>query len=230
MSGSASDMPPPSDEQFAKMVERAQTGDGKAISSFIEHFERQLRGFIRNDVGDDQVAQDLYSEVIEKVWKALPKTDERLRQPPAAKKWIFTIATHLIFDYFKVPDHSKTISLEEVEERSRAGDMSAAKDWGTVEQLISIPSAEEVVCSIEEHIEQQKLIKEQQRLIAEALRKVPGQLGTCFRMRYVKGFPHREIARALGISESAARAYSSRGRQAVIKVVAQLSVQQEGRI
>ncbi len=147
----------------------------------------------------------------------------------AAKKWIFTIATHLIFDYFEACDRLKTVSLEGLEQRFRAGDMSVTNDWHTIEQLSTL-GAEEVVCSMEESREKMEESRKKLELITEALSQVPGQLGKCFYMKYVQNLPHQEIAKTLRISESAARAYSSRGRQAVIKAVARLSALQEGRI
>ncbi len=81
--GSTSAMLPPPDAQVAQIVERAQAGDRKASSSFLEIFEKPLFRYIRNQVGNDEVAKDLYSEVAEKVCRALPKTDERLRYPLA---------------------------------------------------------------------------------------------------------------------------------------------------
>jgi len=222
INGSTSAMPLPSDAQFAEMVERAQAGDEEAIASFLEHHQVSIVRYLRYTVGNDEVAQDLYSEVAEKVWRALPKTNERLRHPQAARKWMFTIAWRLTLNYFKACNHLKTVSLEDLEQRARAGEVSAAKDWHTVERL-STPGAEEFACFKEESMEKRKLM-------TEALRNVPGQLGTCFYMKDVQGLTHQEIAQALNISESTARAYASRGRQAVIKGIAQLLGLEEGRI
>jgi DNA-directed RNA polymerase specialized sigma24 family protein len=111
------------------------------------------------------------------------------------------------------------ISLEHLEQRFRDGDRNATKDWLRVEQL-STPAAEETVCAVED-------TTTLQGLIIEALGQISGQLRHCFYMKDVKGLSHQKIAEALHISESAARSYASRGRQAFIKAVAQLRTQQQ---
>jgi RNA polymerase sigma-70 factor, ECF subfamily len=211
---------PPDEQQFAELVECAQAGNREAIASFVQYYERLIRGYMRKLLGNDDIADDLYSEVVYKVCKALPKTDEGLRKQQAAKKWFFTIATNIVYDYFD--KRLRMISLEYLEERYRAGDMKVAKDWHSVEQL-SVQGAEETLCTAED-------TASEQRLITAALEQIPGQLRRCFYMKDIQSLSHQEIAKTLSISESAARSYASRGRQAFIKAVTQLRAQHEGRM
>ena len=212
---------PPAEAAFEQMVKRAQADDHAAMIAFIQHFEGIIRGYVRKHIGNDDIADDVYHEVVYKVCKALPHTNEGLQLQGVAKKWMFKIATNLICDYFEACKRLQIVSLEYLEQRFQAGDANVAKDWYAIEQL-SMQGADEIVCDREE-------TNARQRLVIGALGQLSGQLRNCFYMRDVKGLSHQEIAHTLQISEAAARSYASRGRQAFIKAVAQLQAQQEGR-
>ena len=215
--GSTFPMQPPPEAQFAELVERAQAGDQDAFVSVMRCFEGLIRGFLRKQVGNGDVTDDLYAEMVLKAWKALPSTDEGLRYQPAMKKWLFTIATRLALDYFASCNRLRTVSLEQLEEQRGSDDSDAVKDWKAIQRL-STKGAEEIVCEKER-------ITDEQKCLAEAMRQVPRQYRRCFYMKDVQGLSHQEIAQALNISESAARSYASRGRKAFFEALAQLKDQ-----
>jgi RNA polymerase sigma-70 factor (ECF subfamily) len=210
------------DTHFAEMVERAQSGDRDAIVSLLHEYEGPISAFIRKGVGNIEDAKDLYQEFTLRVCKGLPKTDERLRIPVAAKKWMFIIATNLIREHFEAFNKLNTVSLDDLEQQFQAGDVKAAKDWRTVEQL-EVQGVEEMMCSQED-------IQSRRKIVSLAFNQVPGQFRKCFYMKNVQNLSHQEIANTLGISESAARSYASRGRKLFVDAVVELRRQQEGGI
>jgi RNA polymerase sigma-70 factor, ECF subfamily len=204
----------PSDAQFEEVVEKAQAGDKEAFIFLIRYFEGQICGYLKKGIGNYEAAEDLFADTICRAWKALPTTDERLRSVHKMKSWLFTIATNLLRDYLKYRRRLETVSIEHLEESYRAGRVDVVKDWKTIENAHT-EAAEDTAC------ENERIISEQNR-IEEALRQVSPQLRKSFYMKDVQELSHGEIAQALGITESCARAYASRGRKQFLKALADL--------
>jgi RNA polymerase sigma-70 factor, ECF subfamily len=215
--GSTFPMQPPPESQFAELVERAQAGDQDAFVSVVRCFEGQICGFLRKQVGNSDIADELYADMVLKAWKALPSTNEGLRDQPAMKKWLFKIAANLANDYFASCKRLRTVSLDQLEAQSGLDGSAAGKDWRAIQRL-STEGAEEIVCEKER-------ITDEQKCLTEAMRQVPRQYRRCFYMKDVQGLSHQEIAQALNISESAARSYASRGRKAFFEALARLQDQ-----
>jgi RNA polymerase sigma-70 factor, ECF subfamily len=218
--GSTSPTSQSSDAQFAAIVERAQSGDESGFVDLIHIYEGKIYGYISKLVGNIDVAEDLYSEFMVKVWKSLPNTDQGLRIPAAAKKWFFVVAHNLTQDYFKVINQLKTVSLDKIKEQFEDGETYSSSDWYAIEE-VNTQDTEEFICDKE-------TVRARQRIVSEGLKRISGRYRECFIMKDVQDYSHLEIAQKLNISESAARSYASRGRKMFIEEMARLTAQLEG--
>src|SRR6266567_4422456 len=150
----------PLDAQFAGIVERAQARDQDAFVSLIRYYEGGIHGYLRKWIGDDDIADDLLSETILRVWKALPNTDEQLRSKSRLKSWLYKIATNLLHDYFQKCSRLRTVSLEYLFGDIYAeSNQNTAKDRATIENLCT-EGAEDILCERERITSEQERIKE----------------------------------------------------------------------
>jgi len=60
----------------------------------------RIYNFFRYRVGDDHLAEDLTAETFEKAWRNRPRYRHNLA---AFSTWLFTIAKHIVADYFRKP-------------------------------------------------------------------------------------------------------------------------------
>jgi RNA polymerase sigma-70 factor (ECF subfamily) len=71
-------------------------------------------------------------------------------------------------------------------------------------QLIEMNNEQFVDPSVFEQLEKEEIIK--------LIQKLPGGYRTVFNMKIIEGYPHKEIAAILGITESASRSQLSRAK------------------
>jgi RNA polymerase sigma factor (sigma-70 family) len=204
---------------FAEMMMRVQTQDKEAFVSLIAYFEGIVRSYLKHQIGDNDIADDLWSEVVLRAWRSLPDTDEGLTLEPKARKWFFTTATNLVYNHYRNLEHLHPISLEYIEELCQCGDSQAKKDWKRIEDF-SEKGIDEMLC------ESERILFEQ-GIIDLAVKHVSPQYLVCFHMKYVKGISHQKIAQSLGISESCSRSYACRGRKQFFQAVSQVRTELE---
>ncbi len=77
------------------LVQRARAGDTAAFAGLYDTFAPRVRRFLRHQVGDVHVAEDLLQQTFMKVIEAMPRYQSR-GLPFGA--WVFRIARNLVID------------------------------------------------------------------------------------------------------------------------------------
>jgi RNA polymerase sigma-70 factor (ECF subfamily) len=79
------------------LIESHLAGDGEAFGQLLGKYLSPLYSFVFQMARDREVADDIVQESFIKAWKHLPSFDRE----KSFKTWLFTIAKHTAFDYFK---------------------------------------------------------------------------------------------------------------------------------
>lgn len=94
-------------EDEKRLVDLAKSGDGGAFAQLYEaYFERVYR-FIFFRVTDDQLAEDLASQVFLKAWENL----HRYRPHGPFLAWLYAIARNTVIDNYRT--RKQTVSLDD---------------------------------------------------------------------------------------------------------------------
>jgi RNA polymerase sigma-70 factor, ECF subfamily len=93
-----------------EVIKRAQQGDVKVLSELYEKYHTSIFRYIYYRVGDQQAAEDLTSEVFERMLRFIGGF-----QPPSVTftSWLFQIARNLSTDHFRRNGGRKHVQLEE---------------------------------------------------------------------------------------------------------------------
>lgn len=93
-----------------KTIIRAQRGDKRALAYLYDHFYEALYRFFYYRTGDQQVAEDLTSEVFIKMMRALP--GYKIQQTPF-RAWLFKIARFHAIDFYRSNHRQKETTLDD---------------------------------------------------------------------------------------------------------------------
>ncbi len=191
--------PPPSQDELAVLVERAQNADVAAFERLIAQYQTKVYTFAFAFTGEPDMAQDLAQEALVKVYRSLGS----FRFQSAFSTWLNSIVKNAYLDAVK----------------SRAGRERALEDPLTdrdVEHLREVASAEERL-----------LQKESRRALFRALREVPAAFRTVVAMADVQGLGYEEIASALDVPVGTVKSRLKRGRDALKDVLFRQKQQEE---
>lgn len=89
------DVPPLSDGAVDALVGKAAKGDSAAFANLYDLYAPRLRRFMRHQVGDHDVAEELVQRTFVKMIEALPRYQQR-GLPFGA--WVFRIARNVVID------------------------------------------------------------------------------------------------------------------------------------
>lgn len=90
------------------LIQRAQKGDRESIGWLFERFQPSIFRYLYYRIGDQQVADDLCSEVFVRMMRFLP--GYQVKQSASFQSWLFRIARNLVVDYFRQPENSQDLS------------------------------------------------------------------------------------------------------------------------
>jgi len=94
-------------EDEKRLVELAKAGDGQAFARLYEAYFDRVYRFIFFRVTDDEVAEDLASQVFLKAWENL----HRYRPHGPFLAWLYAIARNTVIDNYRT--RKPTVSLDE---------------------------------------------------------------------------------------------------------------------
>ena len=181
---------PPSDLD----LEGVRRRDPEALARLFErHFDR-VYGFVYRLLGDRAQAEDLTQEVFLKVHRAAHQIDPARDPGP----WLMTIAHNACRDLW----------------RSNA--------WKLARRAISLDGDSPLAATLASSAigpERELLAAERERLVQEALLKLPEPLRVAIVMHDYQGMGHDEIAAATGIHHAAARKRYSRALAALARLL-----------
>jgi RNA polymerase sigma-70 factor (ECF subfamily) len=174
----------PTDEDLARAY---CNGDGECLEQLIRRYMKPIFNFAYRMTGNYAEADDITQDVFVQVYRALPSA--RLDLP--FKPWIYVIARNKCLDYLK---------------KKRALDFSAVEDPETHESPVdtiadSDPLPDEV-------LERNDL----QRMLREAILRLPERYRTVVSLRYAGGLSFAEIAATLSLPENTVKTHFQRAK------------------
>src|SRR5512142_1968019 len=94
-------------EDERRLVDLAKSGDGEAFARLYEAYFDRVYRFIFFRVTDDQVAEDLASQVFLKAWENL----HRYKPKGPFLAWLYAIARNTVIDSYRT--RKQTVSLDD---------------------------------------------------------------------------------------------------------------------
>lgn len=169
--------PPESDEQ---LLARLHAGDREAFAPLVRRYERELYGYLRRYLGDDDLADDVFQTTFLAVFRKI-----RQYEPGRpAKPWLYAIATNQAIDALR--------------KRNRQADRRADALTGTDEEGEPRPLFE-LLPSLSAGPPDRAELTEDRERVREAVTRLPDLLREVILLAYFQGLKYRDIADALEI-------------------------------
>ena len=172
----------------AGLVQRARQGDAEAFAALYARHQRTIYSLIRHLTADQEAAADLTQETFVKAWHALP----RLRTDVAFGGWLRIIATNLVRDRGR-----------------RARPEVLMTDTGSEDSESPEPADGGPT------MEQQYSLTQHQRVVREAVGKLPEPQRLVVVMHHFEEQPVADIARELELPLGTVLSRLARGREAL---------------
>jgi RNA polymerase sigma-70 factor (ECF subfamily) len=182
-------MPDPEPPTSAEL-ERVRARDPEALGRFFERYFDRVFGLVYRLLGDRTQAEDITQEVFLKVHRAADRLDPARDPGP----WLMTIAHNACRDLW----------------RSNA--------WKLGRRAASLDGDSPVAATLStnrDEPERTLIAAERERLVQEALTRLPEPLRVAIVMHDYQGLGHEAIAAATGIGHAAARKRYSRALSAL---------------
>lgn len=182
--------PQPAAADLVAELERVRARDPEALAAFFErHFDR-VYGLVYRLLGDRTLAEDMTQEVFLKVHRAAHQIDPTRDPVP----WLVTIAHNACRDLWRSNAWKLTRRASSLD-----GDSPLAE---TLSRGTNDP-------------ERDALASERERLVQEALLKLPEPLRVVIVMHDYQGLGHDQIAAITGVNHAAVRKRYSRALTAL---------------
>jgi RNA polymerase sigma-70 factor (ECF subfamily) len=160
------------------------------MATFFRHYFGQVYGLVLRLLGERAAAEDVTQEVFYKVYRAAQQLDPARDPGP----WLTAIAYNACRDLWRSAAHRMS---------RRSGSID---DDPTIDARLSSGADEP---------ERNALAKERERLVQEAILRLPEQLRTAIVLYDYQGLSHQEVAAITGIHHAAARKRYSRALAAL---------------
>jgi len=176
-------------EQVAEL-ERVRARDPEALAAFFERYFDRVYGLVYRLLGDPTLAEDMTQEVFLKVHRAAHQIDPTRDPLP----WLVTIAHNACRDLWRSSAWKLTRRASSLD-----GDSPLAE---TLSRGTNDP-------------ERDALARERERLVQEALLKLPEPLRVAIVLHDYQGLGHDQIAAITGVNHAAVRKRYSRALAAL---------------
>ncbi len=189
------DIDSPADHVLVKQV---QAGDKHAFDLLVRKYQHKIIGLIGRYIYDYQEALDVAQETFIKAYRALPK----FRGDSAFYTWLYRIAintakNHLVAKGRRPPDVDVDVS-----------DAQQLESGGGLKEI--------------ENPENRLYKDELERVVYDALGKLPEDLRIALTLREFDGLSYEDIAQVMQCPVGTVRSRIFRAREAVDKVIAPL--------
>jgi RNA polymerase sigma-70 factor (ECF subfamily) len=174
--------PPPLTREQLEGVRRR---DPAALGELFERYFDQVYGVVHRLIGDRPAAEDVTQEVFLKVHRAAHQLDPSRDPGP----WLMTIATNACRDLW------------------RSGAWRMSRRSASVEDD---PVAASKLVSASENPERGMIAAERERLVQDAIARLPEPLRVSIVLHDYQGLSHQEVATITGVHHAAARKRYSR--------------------
>lgn len=171
----------------ALLIARIREGESDAWNDLIARFEGRLLPFVRSRLNSLPAAEDVVQETFIGLLTSLPNFDARR----SLESYLFSIASHKLTDYLRREGRRPTVPL--------IPNSTHASVW---EPPANVRAASSIARSSERrHIEESALVEGMTRQIERWEKKGDWQRIHCLELLMVRGWPNKDVAAELGISE-----------------------------
>jgi RNA polymerase sigma-70 factor (ECF subfamily) len=170
-------LPAETDEQ---LLGRLRAGDRSVFGTLVRRYERELYGYLRRYVGDDDLADDVFQNTFVAVFRKIAQYEPGR----AARPWLYAIATNQAIDALR--------------KRTRQGDRSADARTAPDEEGEPRPLFELAAAAGPDPAEAADRAEQAERVRA-AVDRLPDLLRQVVVLAYFQGLKYKDIADALGI-------------------------------
>lgn len=170
---------PPAEEPET-LLARLRAGDRSVFGTLVRQFERELYGYLRRYLGDDDLADDVFQNTFVAVFRKIGQFEPGR----AAKPWLYAIATNQAIDALR----------KRGRQGDRAADARTAPDEdGEPRPLFElVPAATPGPAEVADRAEQAGRVR-------AAVDRLPDLLRQVVILAYFQGLKYKDIADALGI-------------------------------
>jgi RNA polymerase sigma-70 factor (ECF subfamily) len=172
--------PPPPDTDES-LLARLRDGERDVFGTLVRRYERELFGYLRRYLGDDDLADDVFQNTFLQVFLKIQQYE--LGRP--ARPWLYTIATNQAIDALR--RRNRRIADRPAET------VSAPDEDGDVRPLFELlPSPGETPPDAAD-------LGEQREMVRTAVSQLPELLRQAVLLVYFQGLKYQEAAEVLGI-------------------------------
>jgi len=193
---------PRSDEDLLLAYRGA--GDRAAFEELVHRYETELYSYLRNYLGDAQMAEDAFQATFLQVHL---KCDQ-FEAGRAVRPWLYTVATNQAIDAQRRNRRHRMVSLD----RRRSMEGLDDEDGGSLMNLLDSNDADPA---------EQFTLTEESQAVREAVARLPEPLRRVVLLVYFQGLKYREAAEVLSLPVGTVK---SRLHTAVARLNALLTV------
>ncbi len=162
------------------LLSRLRDGDRGVFEVLVRRYERELFGYLRRYLGDDDLADDVFQNTFIAVFRTI----DQYEPGRPARPWLYAIATNQAID---------AIRRKNRRAERRADALVATDDDGEVRPLFElIPAPDDGPNDEADRAEQRELVR-------AAVDRLPEILRGVVILAYFQGMKYQEVADALGI-------------------------------
>ncbi len=167
-----------SDEEL--LLGYREHGDRPAFEELVHRYEKELYGYLRNYLGDAEMAEDVFQQTFLQVYLKCDQFDRKREFRP----WLYAVATNQAIDHQRHYGRHRMASLDRrmgKDDESETGSFIELFDSpyrGPVEENVNLEQAGEIRRAVED---------------------LPEQMRHVVLLVYFQGLKYREAAHALGI-------------------------------
>ena len=154
----------------AKLLLALKEGDVNAFEKLYFFYSKRLYGNILNMVKSTDVTEEILQDLFQRVWEKR----ETIDPSKAFKSYLFTIAKHLVYDFFHLQTRQRNVEAYLIE-RSTASYM---------------------------HIDEEMALKETHTIITNGILQLPPQRRLVYTLCKIEGKSYEDVSQTLGISIS----------------------------
>ncbi|MFB2120942.1 RNA polymerase sigma factor [Parapedobacter sp. 2B3] len=153
-----------------RLLMQLREGNVKAFEQLYFAYSKRLYGNIWKMVKSAEVAEEILQEVFQRVWERRTRIDV----DKSFKSFLFTIAKHLVCDFF----------YQQTKRRD-------------IEAYLVVTSSE-----LYQHIDEELAYKESESILSKAIDQLPLQRRKVYTLCKIEGKSYEEAGKILGISTS----------------------------
>ena len=163
------------------LLARFRAGQTEAFGQLVRRYERELFGYLRRYLGDQNLAEDVFQNTFLQVYQ---KIDQYQAGRPV-RPWLYTIATHQAIDAMRRAGRRQVVSLDQLRDTDANGEAHSL-----LELLESRSHADPL-----ERLE----LAERREQVRQRLGDLPEHLRSTVVLAYYQGLKYKEIAEILDI-------------------------------